>query len=71
MERIPPGPFNGLFDAIDYDSGAFFPITTTITLLLFTWVAMLWALLRRRKRVAAIKPGGFPIKPVQWHEVDD
>ena len=62
MQRLTPGPFGGFFDDIDYASPVFFPVVVTCILLLFTWVAMIWALLRRARRSNMRRePRGFQV----------
>ena len=64
MTRLTPGPFGGAFDEIGYDSPLFIPVIVLIALLMFVWVAVVWALLRRRVKRPPRSTHGFEVKPI-------
>jgi hypothetical protein len=63
MQRLTPGPFGGFFDDVTYDSPAFAPVVITCALLVFVWVAMTWALRRRRGAGRPRVARGFAVLP--------
>jgi hypothetical protein len=64
MTRIPPGPFNGLFDTITYEHYAFVPVVTLAGLLAFVWIATIWALWRGPRLPEPDRRRGFEVKPL-------
>jgi hypothetical protein len=62
MKRIPEGPFGGLFDSISYDSPAFIAVLAVCGLLIFTWIAVIWAFLRRTPGIDSDRRRGFEVK---------
>jgi hypothetical protein len=72
MQRLQPGPFGGAFDEMLYDSPMFVPVIVTCVLLIFVWVAVVWALLRRRRLSADRSAGrGFPVTSVECYGPDE
>lgn len=71
VQRLKPGPFNGLFDNLTYEHPAFIPIIVTCGLLLFVWFALAWALWRRWQRAGGQTKGrGFAVGPAKREERD-
>ena len=64
MQRMTPGPFGGRFDRmleeIDYESPMFIPWLILTLLLVFVFLATVWALWRR-PRLNKHEPRGFDV----------